>query len=153
MTKYLLLSIAVLLCAPQAFAGEVTVSGAWVRATAPGQDSAAVSLIITSKNEARIIAVSSPAAGRVEIHTMKHEDGMMTMREVEVLALPAKQEVALGSGSHLMLVGLKRPLQAGDNVPLNLTVKFADKHKEIIKVNAEVRSLTAGHKMHDMSGM
>ena len=133
----------------QAVAGEVTVSEAWARATAPGQDSAAVSLHIVSRKDASIIAVSSPASGSAEIHSMVHEDGMMKMRALDSLALKAKQEVALGDdGNHLMLIGLKKPLAAGDSVVLTLTVQFADKRKEKIEVKAEVKPLTESHGEH-----
>lgn len=156
MNKSILIGIAFFFCATRACAGEVTVTGAWVRATAPGQDSAAVSMHISTRKSARLMAVSSTAAERVEIHVMKHENGMMMMREVGELALPANQEVVLGSGNHLMLVGLKQPLKAGGSLALRLTVEYADKHKEVIAVQAEVRPLTVGHDMrdmHDMGGM
>jgi copper(I)-binding protein len=153
MSKRLLLSIVALLCAAQAVAGEVAVNSAWVRATAPGQDSAAVSLVITSQKNARLVAVSSPASASAEMHSMKHENGMMMMRAVEALPLPAKHEVILGAGDHIMLTGLKQALKAGESVALTLTVEFADKRKEEVTVKAEVRPLTAGHKMHDMPGM
>jgi len=153
MIKRLLFGAAALLCAAQAFAGEVTVSGAWVRATAPGQDSAAVSLNITSRQEARIVGASSPVAQRVEIHTMQHENGMMMMRQADSLPLPAKHEVAIGAGDHLMLTGLKHALKEGDSILLTLIIEFADKRKEEITVRAAVKPLTAGHKMQDMPGM
>lgn len=153
MTKNILLSIAALLCAAQAWAGETAVTGAWVRATAEGQDSAAVSLHISSHKAARLVAASSPAAEKVEIHLMQHENGMMMMREVDALDLAANEEIVLGSGSHLMLVGLKQPLKAGGKLALALTVEYADQRREIVKVNAEIRPLTAGHEMHDMHDM
>ncbi len=149
MNKYLLAGLAVCLFAAQAVAGEVTISEAWARATAPGQDSAAVSLHITSQKEASIVAVSSAAAASVEIHSMAHENGMMMMRAMDAFELKAKQEVVLGDGgNHIMLVGLKKPLKLGDSVPLSITLQFADKHKEKIEVKAEVRSLTESHDAH-----
>lgn len=137
------------LIAGSSYAGEVSVSSAWARATAPGQDSAAVSLHITSRKAASIIAVSSPASDSAEIHSMTEEDGMMKMRALESLPLKAKQEVTLGSdGNHLMLIGLKKPLAAGDKVTLLLTLRFAGKHKEKVTVQAEVRPLTESHDEH-----
>lgn len=153
MIRRLMLGAAVMLCAAQAVAGEVTVTGASVRATAPGQDSAAVSMRITARKDARLIAVSSPAAERVEIHIMKHENGMMKMREVDELALPASQEVVLGAGSHLMLVGLKQPLKAGGRVPLTLTVEYSADHRETVSTLADVRPSGGAHDMHDMHDM
>jgi len=141
--------VAACLLAAQAVAGEVTVSEAWARATAPGQDSASVSLHITSQQDAKIIAVNSTASGNVEIHSMVHEDGMMMMRAMDAFELKAKQEVILGDGAnHIMLVGLKKPLKVGDSVPLVLIVQFADKRKEKVEVKAEVRALTENHDEH-----
>jgi copper(I)-binding protein len=140
--------LALVLCsmAGQSLAGEVSVSSVWARATAPGQDSAAVSMQITSRKDASIVAVSSPASASAEIHSMVHENGMMKMRALDVLPLKAKQEVALGSdGNHLMLIGLKKPLSAGERVALTVTVQFADKRRETVEVNAEVKPLTESH--------
>ncbi len=154
MIKRVLLGVAILLCAVDGWAGEVAVSDASVRATLPGQDNAAVSLTIVSQQEARLVAVSSPVAERGEIHIMQHEHGMMSMREVDALPLPAKQEVQLGHGSHIMLVGLKHPLKAGDSVPVRLTVEYAGKQKETIDLKVEVAPIAAGHHdMHDMGTM
>lgn len=149
MNKYLCAGLAACLWVSQAVAGEVKVSAAWARATAPGQDTGVVSLHITSQKDASIIAVSSAASSSAEIHSMVHEDGMMKMRALDSLALKAKQEVALGDdGNHLMLIGLKQPLKAGDSVALTLTVQFADKHKEKVEVKAEIKPLTESHDEH-----
>lgn len=152
MKRYAALAAGMCLAFAAWAAEDVTVSGAWVRATAPGQDSAAVALTITSAHDARLVAVDSPVAEHSEIHTMKHESGMMMMRQVDSLALPAGRPVSLGAGDHLMLVGLKQPLKAGDSVPLKLTVE-SGKHKEIVAVSAEVRTSAPGHDMHDMHDM
>ena len=138
-----------LLYAAQAGASGVTVSEAWARATAPGQDSGVVYMRIISQKEASIVAVNSPVAGSAGLHSMTHENGMMKMRELKVLPLPAGQEVILGSGgNHLMLVGLKRPLKAGDSVPFTFTVQFADKHKEKVRATAAVKPLTENPDTH-----
>jgi periplasmic copper chaperone A len=140
------LGLAVLLYAAQSFAGEVSVSDAWSRATAPGQVSAVVGLRITSQKDARMVALSSPAAAEAQMHSMTHENGMMKMRQLDSLALPAKQEIVLGAGGdHLMLINLKKPLKAGDIIPMTLTVQFSDKSTEQLSVKAVVQPLTHGH--------
>ncbi len=144
------IAIAALLSAAQVVAEEVAVNAAWARATAPGQGSAAVYLRITSQQQASIVAVSSPAADSAEMHSMTHDNGMMKMRKLEALPLPAKQEVVLGSGgNHLMLTGLKQPLKAGSSVPLTLTVQFADQRRVKVTVQAEIKPLTARHDEHE----
>ncbi len=153
MSKRMLLGVAMLLCAAASWAGQVTVSEAWVTETVPGQDTAAVSLRITSQQDGRLVKVSTPVAAGAEIHTMSHENGMMIMRETDTLPLVAKQEYEIGTGNHIMLVGLKRPLKAGEKVPLTLTFEFGGKKKETVAVKAEVRPLGTQHEMHDMGDM
>ena len=136
-------TVAALLFSAEAYAGAITISDAWSRATAPGQENGSIGLVITSQKDARIIAVSSPVAKSAELHTMTMDNGVMTMRQLEDMPLPAKQPVTLGpGGDHLMLFGIKHPLKAGSKVPLSLTIEFADKSKETITIKALVRPLT-----------
>lgn len=147
MRNKILIATAALLLSAQSFAAEVTVNDAWARATAPGQENGSVGMLITSQKDARLIAVSSTAAASSEIHTMSMDGGVMKMRQIEDLPLPAKQAVKLGpGGEHLMLMGLKKPLKEGDTVALTLTVQFADKSTEKVKVTAKIKSLTGMHK-------
>jgi hypothetical protein len=144
MKRTIWLGAAALLLATQVQAGEVSVSEAWSRATAPGQEVGMVGLVITSQKDARIVAVTSPASETAEIHTMSMDNGVMKMRQLENLPLTAKKPATLGpGGDHLMLIGLKQPLKAGETVALTLTVQFADKSTEKINVTAQIRALTA----------
>lgn len=137
--------------------GGVTVDHAWVRATMPGQTSASLQFSITSSRAAKLAAISTPAAGTVEIHGMAAEGGAMKMRKADSLALPAGKRVDLkGSGNHIMLLDLKRPLKAGDGLPFTLTVQYADGGRETVDARAEVRPMSGMggmHDMHDMPGM
>ena len=143
-------AIATLLCVTQAWAGEVTVSGAWMRATAPGQEDAALQFSITSKKEAQLVEVSSSVAGAVEMHSMTHDNNVMKMHAIESLPLPAGKAVDLAaSGIHVMLLNLKQPLKAGEKVPFTVTVQFAGKHKSAVKAKAEVKPLTVGRDEHE----
>ena len=145
--------MAAILFATHAWADNVSVTDASIHATAPGQNTAAVSLHIVSQKDGRLIAASSTVSARAELHTMKLEKGMMMMRQIEAIALPAKHDVSLGSGNHIMLIGLKSPLKAGDSVPLTLTIEYADKSRETIPVTAEVKPLGEGQNMQQMPGM
>lgn len=115
--------------------GYIQVRHASTRATPPGAEVAAGYLEVrnTGKEADRIIGASSPAAARVELHTMAHEGGVMKMREVTGLEVPAKKRVELRSGgSHLMLVGLRKPLVKGQRVPLTLHFeRGGDLHVEL----------------------
>ena len=143
-------AIAALLCAAQAWAGEVTVSDAWTRTTVPGQRSAALQFSITSQKEAQLVAISTQAAGGVEIHSMTHKDGVMRMHAIESLPLPAGKMVDLeAQGNHVMLLDLKQPFKTGESVPFTVTVQFADKRKTTVKASARVKSLTEGFGGHE----
>ena len=144
-----LIAVAILTFSAQVFAGEVTVSDAWSRATAPGQDVGMVGMVITSNKNAKLIAVSSTASTTSEIHTMSMDNGVMKMRQIENLPLAAKQATKLGpGGNHLMLIDLKKPLKEGDKLALTLTVEFADKSTEIINTFAVVKGMTSRQGMH-----
>jgi copper(I)-binding protein len=105
----------------------VEISGAWARATVPGQKATGAFMRITSKNGARLVAVSTPAAGVAEVHEMKLEEGVMRMRAVPGgLELPAGKTVELKPGGyHLMLMDLKQPLQKESAIALTLVFKDA----------------------------
>ena len=146
--RSVILAIA-LLASTQAAASEVTVSEAWARATAPGQHNGAVYLHITSRQDSRIVAVSTPVAEGATLHSTTNDKGVMKMRELDTLLLPAGQQVQLGAGAtHIMLSGLKKPLVAGDSVPLTITIQFTDKRRESVKVMATIVPLTSNQEHH-----
>lgn len=133
--------LAALFLSAGACADDIQVDGAWSRATAPGQADAMADLSITSKQAATLVGISSTACKSVELHSMTHEGGVMKMREVKTLELPAGKRVSLGeSGHHVMLIGLKAPLKAGETVPLVLRIKTG-KHESKVEVKAEVKPL------------
>jgi len=141
-----------------AYAG-VTVTDAWVKATAPGQTTAAAYLQIKSDTAAKLVSVTSPAAKLAQIHEMKMSGNVMQMRAIDSLDLPAGKTVELKPGGyHIMLSQLAQPLKEGTTVPLTLTVEGADKKQQTVEVKAAVRSaMTTEHDdmkdMGDMKGM
>src|SRR3954471_10613357 len=92
----LCIASAALVMGPPAAAQSVKVSNAWVRATAPGQKTAGAYVELTSPTAAALVAAGSPAAGRVELHTMSMDGGIMRMRQVPRIELPAGETVRLG---------------------------------------------------------
>ncbi|HEY1091599.1 MAG TPA: copper chaperone PCu(A)C, partial [Burkholderiaceae bacterium] len=125
-------------------AQSVKVSEAWVRATVAQQKVSGAFMHLQAAGAMRLVAASTPAAERVEIHTMSMDGDRMRMREIEGVELPAGAPVALQPGGrHLMLMGLKKPLQAGTRLPLTLTFVGADGKRQTLSVDAEVRALGA----------
>jgi len=134
---------AVLAAAAQA--QPASVKDAWVRAPAPGQKVAGVYMEIVSRANTALVAVASPAAARAELHSMALEDGVMKMRPLESIELPAGTAVKLApGGQHVMLIDLKHPLKRGDKVPVTLTVLQLDSgSRSVFTVRAEVRDSDA----------
>ncbi|HSQ05526.1 MAG TPA: copper chaperone PCu(A)C [Burkholderiales bacterium] len=125
-------------------ATEVSVMNAWIRATPPGQKTAGAYLEIRSRENAALVAVSTPVAVKAELHTMNMAGGIMRMRPVEKIDLPPGKPVALAPGGlHIMLTGLKQPLKEGERIPLALTIQPAAGAPLTVKVDAEVRALGA----------
>ncbi|MHB1176365.1 MAG: copper chaperone PCu(A)C [Sulfuriferula sp.] len=146
MKRFIMLGL--LLLAQTAMAANIKVENAWMRATAPGQQVAGAYMQIASPVNATLVKVQSPAAGRMEIHLMGMNHGVMEMREVGTLALPKGETVKLAPGGfHLMLFDLKQPFKEGETVPIKLIIQTADKKRETVNVVAQVRGL-GGQTMH-----
>jgi copper(I)-binding protein len=73
--------------------------------------------------------VAAPVAGKVEIHTMTMEGDVMKMRAVERIDIKAGEKIEMkpGQGYHIMLMGLKKPLKAGESFPMQLSFRKAGK--------------------------
>jgi hypothetical protein len=121
---------------------QVAVTDAWVRGTVTGQKATGAFMQLKSPADAALVAAASPVARIVEIHEMKMEGGMMQMRAVDRLALPAGKAVDLKPGGyHVMLMDLVGPLKDGDTVPLQLTFEDKAGKKQTVEVKALVRPL------------
>jgi len=138
------------LCAAGSALGAVTAEDAWVRATAPGQSVAAGYMRLRSGEPATLIGVRTPVSTDAEVHEMSMQGGVMRMRPVNRLALPAGRAVELKPGGyHLMLMNLTKPLKEGEKVPLTLVIERQDKSREEIKLEAEVRSAASAPSAHE----
>jgi copper(I)-binding protein len=134
-----LLAAAILIAHP-AFAA-VTVKDAWVRGTVPGQTTTGGYLTLRSSEDAKLVSVSTPDAKRAEIHSSEMKDGVMRMRPVASVPLPAGRDVAIQGELHLMLIDVAHPLQASERVPLTLTIEDARGKRTKVEVAAPVRPL------------
>jgi periplasmic copper chaperone A len=152
-----------LLCAPaqaqEVKAGDLVITQAWSRATPGGAKIAGGFLTIENKGAApdRLTAVSGDVAGKVEIHEMAMNNGVMTMRPLDKgLAIEPGKTVKLAPGGlHLMLMDLKSPLKQGDKVPLTLEFEKAGKVALSLDVQGVGAQAPAGGAAsgHDHSGM
>lgn len=103
---------------------DIVVTNAWVRVMPPSQRNTAAYMTIENKTDRDVIlkSATTQAAEEVQTHEMKHEDGMMKMRKVEGIVVPAYSHAMLQSGGlHLMLLRLTRTIKNGDEIPIVLT--------------------------------
>ena len=132
-----------LFIASHVVAQTITISNAWARATVQGQKATGAFMTVTSKENAKLVAVSSPVAGIVEIHEMKMEKDVMKMSALpNGLDLPAGKAVELKSGGfHIMLMDLKLPLNKDVALPLTLTFQDSSgkKSQQVVQVPVSVQ--------------
>jgi periplasmic copper chaperone A len=123
MFKRAFYAILTLLLAAPALAKVEAVDG-YVRLLPPGSPNTAAFMVLKNDGDkpVTLTAASSPDAGRAEMHTHLHENGVMKMRQVDGIEIPAKGEVALKPGSlHIMLFEV-RELSQATPFPLILTL-------------------------------
>jgi len=109
---------------------EVKLSDAWVRASNPGQAVGAAYVTLSSAQDVTLVYAETERAGTVEMHSMTMQNGVMKMRSMEELPVPAGKPVKLAPGGlHLMLFELPTPFKAGEQVKFRLC--FKDKQGKI----------------------
>lgn len=109
---------------------EVKLTDAWVRASNPGQSVGAAYVTLSSTEDVTLVYAETERAGTVEMHSMTMQNGIMKMRSMEELPVPAGKPVKLAPGGlHLMLFELATPFKAGEQVKFRLC--FKDKQGKI----------------------
>ncbi len=144
------------LATPAAAAGmadQISVADPRVRLAPPG--ARVTSAYMTFRNAgdkaARVVSAASPFAKITELHNHINDGGVMRMRQVKEIVVPAKGEVLLKPGSyHVMLIDMKVSLREGDQVAI--TLGFADGSSKTIE--APVKKPTVDvPPQGDMGGM
>lgn len=132
----------------------VTVEKPFARKAIKAQRNSAAFMTLHNNGPAvAVVAAESPVAEIVELHTHVHDNGVMRMRKIDKIELPAGGEVTLKPGGlHVMLLGLKQDLNEGDRI--SVTLKFSDGSSKTINapVRMVMRPKMKGMK-HDMKGM
>lgn len=125
--------------------GNLSIDDAWAKSGQVGQAPSAAFMEIKNKGAAdKLVSANCDCAKSTELHNVKMIDGAMKMYKVDAMDIPANGELKLKSGSyHIMLIGLTRPLVAGETVPLKLKFEKAGE----VTVNAKVKDKAAhaGH--------
>jgi periplasmic copper chaperone A len=151
MKKILTLLLATISIAASAHSfkhGDITIGHPWARATPGAVKNSAAFMVFDNKGAAdKLIGVSGDVAREIQIHTMITEAGVMKMREIKALDIPANGKAELKPGGlHIMLIGLKDGLKEGQKFPLKL--KFEKAGEVTVDVVAEKAGGQdhAGHK-------
>ena len=121
--------------------GSIQVAKPWTRATPKGAKVAGAYMSITNKGTApdRLVGGATSAAAGFEVHNMTMDQGVAKMRPVEGgLEIKPGETVELKPGSfHVMFVGLKKPLSAGDQFKATLVFEKAGN----VNVDYDVRAM------------
>jgi copper(I)-binding protein len=129
--------------------GTLQIGNPWTRATPKGSTVAGGYMKITNKGSApdRLVGGSAAVAGRFEVHSMVMEQGVAKMRPVSGgLEIKPGETVDLKPGSmHVMLMGLKQPLEKGQKVKGMLEFEKAGKVEIEYAVEALGVSAPAKH--------
>ncbi len=141
-----LLAAFLLLSSSNLWAASVTVEDAYVRSMPPTQTVTGAFMVFknTTGSDRAVVSAESDVSDKVELHTHLHEDGVMKMRQVEKIDVPAGGETVLKPGGlHVMLIGLKQPLNLGQMVD----IKFNIDDGTSMQIQAEVKTVMGGMKM------
>lgn len=120
------LSLALLLSVAAGFAQAeslLSVNGGWVRWVPPVSHNSAAYFTVENKGEKPVdlVGVDSDVAKAVELHTVEKTGELMQMKPLDKITVPAGDSVIFQPGSHhVMLIGLKEPLQQKQDVAMTL---------------------------------
>ncbi len=135
-------------------AGHLHIENAWIRLPPPGAPTAAGYLTIENRGRTadRLLGGTSPLAASIEPHAMSMTGGIMRMREVKegFEIRPGATLVLAPGGDHLMVVGPKRTLRAGEMVPATLSFAHAGKVRVMFAVEDGAPGPAKGHAMPGM---
>lgn len=123
-----------------AFAQDIKVENSYVRLLPPTSPTTAAFMTITNNSNKliKLIKAESDCCNLIELHTHLNENGMMRMRQVKNIEIPAKGKATLKPGGlHIMLIGLKNPLKKDDQVSLKL---YFD-NKETLEIKAKAKKV------------
>ena len=126
----------------QTTASVIQIEDPWARAVPPNASNSAIFLDLRNESEQlrKLVGVHSEVAERVELHTTKDEDGMLRKERLQEVPIPALETQSFHPGGiHIMLIGLRGPLEVGRVIELELV--YADQSKETISVPVDERPL------------
>lgn len=127
---------------PAASSTSISVVDPYVRLSPPAAVATGAFMVLRNDSDSprRLVRAESTAAKTVELHNHVDDNGVMKMRAVKDIEIPAKGSATLKPGSyHVMLIDLTAPLKEGDRLPI--TLRFDDGSTQTIA--APVRSIAS----------
>ncbi len=130
--------------------GSLKIERGYAMETRPGQPNGGAFIEVENRGKRveRLLSVTFPktVSARGELHTMKHDNGKMIMREVPKFEIPAGGKLKLApGGDHLMIIGIQEPLKAGQTIKATLQFENAGKVEVDLAVKARSDIKTHGH--------
>ena len=101
--------------------GKIIIKDPWARASISKNGASYLTIMNHGNHPDKLIGVMAPVAKRIKLHTHKNDNGIMRMRHTKSILLPPNRSVSLKPGGHhIMMVGLNRKLEMGEEFPLTL---------------------------------
>lgn len=133
-------------------AGDLTIHHPWARPSIGNLPNGAAYMTLKNAGASDDVleSVSSPVAGKVEVHTHIRDDNVMRMRRVEDgVTVPANGEAKFAPGGlHVMFLGLNRRLEEGDTFPMTLKFRKAGDVEVEVTVEKPGAKAEGDHKHH-----
>jgi len=123
-----------------AFAGaanDIVVHEPYVRLAPPNAQATGAFMVLKngSERQVKLVKADNPASQLTELHNHINDNGVMRMRQVPDIVIPAEGEAVLKPGSlHVMLINMKAPLTEGQVVPITLTFDDGSSKQVEVKV-------------------
>jgi copper(I)-binding protein len=125
--------------------GALVVENPWARESVTRTGAAYLTVRNDGDQNDRLVGVSSEVADKAELHSSVMQDSVMKMRAVEAVDVPAHGEAVLGPGGlHIMLIGLKAPLEEGKSFALTLEFENAGEI-EVMTTVEDIAHAGGGH--------
>lgn len=121
--------------------GDLVIESPWARESVTPTGAAYLTVRNQGDQDDRLLGISTRVADRAELHISVMQDGVMRMRPVEAIEVPAHGEAVLEPGGlHVMLIGLKTPLEQGGSFALTLVFEKAGE----FEVTATIEDIAHG---------
>ena len=129
-------------------AADFSFEKAWIKAVPPSLKISAMFGVIKNNTDKdiKLMSVRGDIAKNIEIHNHIKTNGVMKMRKIPFLMIPAKGEIELKPmHEHIMFIGLKKQLEIGSTHKMILIFEKGEK----LEVDVKVKKMSDEHSVHN----